>query len=270
MMIQKIKNIFLWFFSRLGFFYIVVFLFLFFMVDGNNLKNRIKVGKLNYYYPKFEEFHEYIQGQRPSIDVESFRQYFNIALEYVPYEPGAMMAMAHFALREENIQQAIQYLSKTMELYPGLFWNAYNLGILAYRANAGDFVEKALTASLMIPPQMAIYHMRLSIVYRQILSKVGETYDMLRAISLAKENAKILLADYYFKQKNFQKAFLLATEALKDPHLMNKSAMFFYAYQSASSLGQEQTAEQLKQQQELLKLPKYTGITAENLVFRFF
>lgn len=270
MMKEKIKNIFLWLFSRTAVFYGVVFLFLFFSVNHGVFQDRLIKGKLNYYYPDFQELSEYVTGHRSTLDFDSFRQYFQLALTYVPSDPGAIMGLAYLSLQEGKIQQAISYLSQSMKTHPALFWNAYNLGVLAYRAQGGALIEQALSACLMMPPQMIIYQMYSSIVYRQILSKVGETYDMSKAIATAQANAKVLLLDYYLKNQNFSKAFDLATTSLSDATMPYQKAFLFFAEQSALPLGKMEEAQEFQQKQQLLKGPAFQGVDEGYLTFRFF
>jgi len=220
-----------WFVGRVGVIYVIVFLFSLSFLDLKMLEMRIKIRHLNDAIPNFSDMIIFTKDQSVKKDInwKPYKNYFELILRYIPDDLIIRQFLGVVDYYTGQEQEAIT-LFKSSSVMNGkyLFWPNYNLGVLYYKKGmwlqASGYLLKAVASN----PQLTIWLMQGSMVYRQISLNPYFKDTLSGDINEAQSLAYILLLSSLNYMKQYDKMIVISNLAIADQHLSYKDAFYYY------------------------------------------
>ena len=227
---KLIVNMLQWLCSRVAVIYIVVFVFCITCVDLKMLDMRIKTRRLNDSIPDFSQMILFSKYQSvKNMDWKPYKKYFEIILQYIPDDlvTKNLLGFVDYYMGDEN--KAINLFKSSSEVSgKNIFWSNYNLGVIYYKdgkwPQAAEYLFKAVSSS----PNLNLYLMKNTQVYRQIFVSPYFKYSISDEIEDAQSHAYILLLSSLHYMKQYEKMILIANLSIENEELSCKDAYYYY------------------------------------------
>ena len=236
---EKIMAAVKWFFSRVGILYIGVFVGLAFLVDGKAAVARVKVRRLNDARPPMDALVAFARGEvaPQAMDWKPYRGYFELVLRYMPEEWTVCMFLGVSEYYQGEFGKAAVDMRRSADAFPPLFWNVYNMAVLAFQQGDMPLAFAYLEQAVQIPPAMAARVARSSVLYRQIMFSGNFDMDIEKDVASAREDVYLLMAASRYYVKDFSAAREIAAHALAMPLIQDREPFYFYAGASSLAMG---------------------------------
>ncbi len=236
---------FQWLFTRIAVIYVIIVIVCLTCVNLKTLDERIKVRRLNQAVPNFTDLINFSMGKMSQQDVNwlPYRRYFELILRYLPDDLITKQLLGYVDYYSGHEDKAIDLLKSSIVIKgQHLFWSNYNLGVIYYKKGMWQQSAEYLFNTLASNPQLAIFFMKDSIIYKQIFANPVLTYSYDEGIATAKSNVYVLLLSCLNKMGQYDKVFAVSSIALADGSLLSKDAFYYYAGLAFFETGQEQKA----------------------------
>jgi len=240
-----------WVLSRVAVIYVILFIFCNIFVDLKDLDSRIKIRHLNDAIPNFNNMIGLTKNQISPKDVDwgPYQYYFKLVLKYIPDDMLVRQLLGYVDFNVGQEQNAIDLFSNSSVMNgQNLLWSNYNLGVIYYKKGmwpqASQYLFKAITSS----PNVSMYLMQHSMVYKQILASPAFDLNLNDDIRDAQSRSYILLLSCMYKMKQYDKLVLISNLAFENKELIYKDAYFYYTGLGLFEMGQFDKAFLLFQQ----------------------
>jgi tetratricopeptide (TPR) repeat protein len=145
--VKQIKIIFAWIVGRVGFFHIIIFLFVLIAVDGVRLKSKMA----SFYAPESAIYLSNLSKGIEKVDVQQlkqFQKYYGVIDRYLGSSPFTKGSKAYVDYNLGDIVKARKNYLKALKIYPYYSNYYYNLALIDFRRNDYkgmiDLLENAL------------------------------------------------------------------------------------------------------------------------------
>lgn len=202
----------------------------------------------------------------PKYKLKGYVSYYQKILEYFPNkqpDPADTLGiLGYFYFRLDDSYKSIKHYQKALEINPRFFWFDYNLGLIYRKNNEYErSIESLQKAAQQNIKQSTAYIMQSQWVYLPIISQLTQLENqstntdsnhlditekdfIIQQLMGAKQTIPLILILNYYDLNEFEMAFDLANEAIKNGHPAVYFT-YFYAALSAYQLKQYDTAEKL-------------------------
>lgn len=234
-----------WVCSRVAVIYLVLFIFSLTCIDLKMFSDRIKVRHLNQAIPNFTEMVNFSMGQdkKQVVNWAPYKNYFELILRYMPDDVVARQLLGVVDFYAGHKEKAIALFKSSVDLKGRqLFWSNYNLGVIYYKKGMWSQAAEYLLKAISINPQLSIFLMKSSIIYKQIFSIPGFTYSLEEGIDNAKSKAYILLLSSLHSMGQYDKMMVISKLAIPDPKVLYKDEIYYYTGLAFYEAGQFQEA----------------------------
>jgi len=244
-MLKTLLNTVRWAFSRVGVIYVIVFVFCLSFVDLKTLDMRIKVRHLNDAIPDFApmiHFSKHLNGNQ-EVDWEPYKHYFELILRFMPDDVVGQQLLGFVDYYTGQQEKSVALFKSTALLHgQNVFLSNYNLGVIYYKKGmypqALEYLLKAITSN----PQLTLIIMQNSTVYRQIFASPAFRYSLDNETIDAQSDTYILLLASLHALGQYDKMWVIATNAIAREDLHKRGAFYYYAGLALLGLNQTEKA----------------------------
>ncbi|MDE2027918.1 MAG: tetratricopeptide repeat protein, partial [Candidatus Omnitrophica bacterium] len=234
-----------WLLSRVGFIYIVAFLFCLVFVDFKTLDERTKIRHLNDSIPDFSDLVLFSRGKalRDDTEWQRYANYFKLVLSYMPDDALTKQLLGFVEYYFGHEGRAIDLFKNSSDIKgQGLFWSNYNLGLIYYKkgdwSQAADYLFKTIASN----PKLTGFLMQNSTVYRQIFASPFFRFSLEADLHEAQGRAYVLLLSSLAHLGQYEKMFLVSKVAVSNPDLPYKDVFYADAGIACDNMGRPQEA----------------------------
>ncbi len=256
-------------FSRVGLFYIVIAVASMYLFNTLDILDRGKAEELNEIMPSFgylNSFNEK-QGAFNQEYLDSYIAYYEKVNEFLPNQADVYSMLGYCYYHANDLEKAISFYNRAIEVNPHVFWFSYNLGVIYYKQGNYAQAVKSLQAAMDRRPEHALAFVGYSRVYRRIAHGVKNYKNALEErVQVGYGDCLALLVLSNYQLGNYNQSFYVATYA---PQVTKYYKNFFYYYAGMSTFKLKQFSKSAYFLKEFLKDDPYHRDALVHLAMSF-